>query len=65
MSSILPKNKNCTMEKKTEPSNPISEALRQVEQKMQTAKTPEEHAQLEKEMAELMQKLLLQLRHKK
>ncbi|NJL13094.1 MAG: hypothetical protein HC913_08920 [Microscillaceae bacterium] len=53
------------MEKKTEQPNSISEALRYIEQQMQTAKTPQEHARLEKEMAELMQKLLLQLRHKK
>ncbi|MDX2304563.1 MAG: hypothetical protein NW226_17275 [Microscillaceae bacterium] len=43
----------------------LASAIKDVDNRMKSARSPEEHQELEKEMAELMQKLLQQMRAKK
>ena len=42
----------------------LASAIKDVDNRMKNARSAEEHTQLEKEMAELMQKLLKQMRNK-
>ena len=42
----------------------LASAIKEIDNRMKNARSAEEHSQLEKEMAELMQKLLKQMRSK-